>query len=104
MNKALVALLFGGLLVPTTAVMASTGEELFKAKACVACHSVDKKLVGPAFHDVAAKYGAQGDGVAHITNSIKTGSKGNWGPIPMPPNAVSPEEAKTLAEWIVTLK
>nr|P00103.1 RecName: Full=Cytochrome c-551; AltName: Full=Cytochrome C8; AltName: Full=Cytochrome c551 [Pseudomonas denitrificans (nom. rej.)]pir/CCPS5D/ cytochrome c551 - Pseudomonas sp [Pseudomonas sp.]prf//732191B cytochrome c551 [Pseudomonas denitrificans (nom. rej.)] len=82
----------------------STGEELFKAKACVACHSVDKKLVGPAFHDVAAKYGAQGDGVAHITNSIKTGSKGNWGPIPMPPNAVSPEEAKTLAEWIVTLK
>lgn len=103
MNKALVALLFGGLLVQTTA-MASTGEELFKAKACVACHSVDKKLVGPAFHDVAAKYGAQADGVAHITNSIKTGSKGNWGPIPMPANAVSPEEAKTLAEWIVTLK
>ncbi|KJJ98745.1 cytochrome C biogenesis protein CcsA [Pseudomonas sp. 21] len=103
MHKALVALLFGGLLVQTTA-MASTGEELFKAKACVACHSVDKKLVGPAFHDVAAKYGPQADGVAHITNSIKTGSKGNWGPIPMPANAVSPEEAKTLAEWIVTLK
>lgn len=103
MNKALVALLFGGMLVQTTA-MASTGEELFKAKACVACHSVDKKLVGPAYRDVAAKYGAQADGVTQIANSIATGSKGKWGPIPMPANAVSPEEAKTLAEWIVTLK
>ncbi|MBD9502659.1 c-type cytochrome [Pseudomonas sp. BGr12] len=101
MNKALVALLFGGLLAQTTA-MASTGEELFKAKACVACHAVNKSVVGPAFKEVAAKYGA--DGVAHISNSIKTGSKGNWGPIPMPANAVSPEEAQTLAEWIVTLK
>ncbi|MFJ3051115.1 c-type cytochrome [Pseudomonas nitroreducens] len=101
MNKALVALLFGGLLVQTTA-MASTGEELFKAKACVACHAVNKTVVGPAFKEVAAKYGA--DGVAHISNSIKTGSKGVWGPIPMPANAVSPDEAKTLAEWIVNLK
>ncbi|NNN23520.1 c-type cytochrome [Pseudomonas nitroreducens] len=101
MNKALVALLFGGLLVQTTA-MASTGEELFKAKACVACHAVNKTVVGPAFREVAAKYGA--DGVAHISNSIKTGSKGVWGPIPMPGNAVSPDEAKALAEWIVTLK
>jgi cytochrome c len=101
MNKALVALLFGGLLIQTTA-MASTGEELFKTKACVACHAVNKSLVGPAFRDVAAKYGA--DGVEHIGNSIKTGSKGIWGPIPMPANAVSPDEAKTLAEWIVTLK
>ena len=103
MNKSLVALLFGGMLVQTTA-MASTGEELFKAKVCVACHSIDKKLVGPAFHDVAAKYGSQADGIAHITKSITTGSKDNWGPIPMPANAVTPEEAKTLAEWIVTLK
>ncbi|MFS2125347.1 c-type cytochrome [Pseudomonas sp. Pseusp97] len=101
MNKALVALLFGGLLVQTSA-MASTGEELFKAKACVACHAVNKSVVGPAFKEVAAKYGAEG--VAHISNSIKTGSKGVWGPIPMPANAVSPDEAKTLAEWIVTLK
>ncbi|MDF3867171.1 c-type cytochrome [Pseudomonas denitrificans (nom. rej.)] len=101
MNKALVALLCGGFLVQTTA-MASTGEELFKAKACVACHAVNKSVVGPAFKEVAAKYGA--DGVAHISNSIKTGSKGVWGPIPMPANAVSPDEAKILAEWIVTLK
>ena len=101
MNKALVVLLCGGLLMQTTA-MASTGEELFKAKACVACHAVNKTLVGPAFKDVAAKYGAEG--VAHISQSIKSGSKGVWGPIPMPANAISPEEARTLAEWIVTLK
>lgn len=103
MNKALIALLLGGLLVQTSA-MASSAEELFKAKACVACHSVDKKLVGPAFHDVAAKYGAQSEGVAHIQQSIQKGSKNVWGPIPMPANAVSEEEAKTLAEWIASLK
>ncbi|MBB4866498.1 cytochrome c [Pseudomonas nitritireducens] len=102
MNKALVALLLGGMLVQTTA-LASSAEELFKAKACVACHAVDKKLVGPAFHEVAAKYGAEG--AAHIQHSILTGSKDVWGPIPMPANrTVSEEEAKTLAEWIVTLK
>ncbi len=101
MNKVMVALLLGGTLIQTTA-MASSGEELFKAKACVACHALDKKLVGPAFKDVATKYGA--DGVERISQSILKGSKGAWGPIPMPANAVTPEEAKTIAEWIVTLK
>ncbi|KAF1050615.1 MAG: Cytochrome c-551 [Stenotrophomonas maltophilia] len=103
MNKTLLALLLGGLLAQSTAI-ASTAEELFKAKACVACHAVDHKLIGPAFHDVGAKYAAQPDGTAHIANSIRTGSTNNWGPMPMPPNAVSEEEAQTLAEWIVTLK
>lgn len=101
MNKVLTTLLLGGMLIQTP-VMASSGDELFKTKACVACHAVDKKLVGPALHDVAAKYGT--DGAAHISQSILTGSKGVWGPIPMPANAVTPEEAKTIAEWIVTLQ
>ena len=76
------------------------GEALFSAKACVACHSVDNKVVGPAMKEVAAKYA--GD-AAHIASSIKNGSTGNWGPIPMPPNAVSDEEAAQLAEWILSL-
>lgn len=76
------------------------GEALFSAKACVACHSVDNKVVGPALKEVAAKYA--GD-AAHIASSIKNGSTGNWGPIPMPPNAVSDEEAAQLAEWILSL-
>ncbi|MDX9686474.1 c-type cytochrome [Halopseudomonas formosensis] len=76
------------------------GEALFSAKACVACHSVDNKVVGPALKEVAAKYA--GD-AAHIASSIKNGSTGNWGPIPMPPNAVNDEEAAQLAEWILSL-
>lgn len=78
----------------------SEGEALFSAKACVACHSVDNKLVGPALKEVAAKYAGDAD---HIIASIKNGSSGNWGPIPMPPNAVNDEEAAALAEWILSL-
>ncbi|CAD5107158.1 c-type cytochrome [Zestomonas carbonaria] len=104
MEKKLVALLmFGGLLVHST-TFAAGGEELFKAKACVACHNLNMKLVGPAFQDVAGKYAGQADAVDHLATSIKKGSQGIWGPIPMPPNAVTEEEAKTIAEWIVTLK
>lgn len=78
----------------------SEGEALFSAKACVACHSVDNKVVGPALKEVAAKYAGDAD---HIIASIKNGSQGNWGPIPMPPNAVNDEEAAALAEWILSL-
>ncbi|WP_407925974.1 c-type cytochrome [Halopseudomonas xiamenensis] len=78
----------------------SEGEALFSAKACVACHSVDNKVVGPAMKEVAAKYAGDAD---HIAASIKNGSSGNWGPIPMPPNAVNDEEAAALAEWILSL-
>ena len=76
------------------------GEALFSAKVCVACHTVDSQLVGPAMKEVAAKYAGDAD---HIANSIKNGSSGNWGAIPMPPNAVSDEEAGQLAEWILSL-
>ncbi|MFA5678393.1 MAG: c-type cytochrome [Pseudomonas sp.] len=76
------------------------GEALFSAKVCVACHSIDNKVVGPAMREVAAQYA--GD-AAHIEASIKNGSTGVWGPIPMPPNAVNDEEAAQLAEWILSL-
>lgn len=85
-------------------VSAATGEELMRAKACVACHSVDRKMVGPAYQDVAAKRGAEADGLTTLINNIKNGSAGVYGPIPMPPNAVTDEEAKILAEWIMSLK
>lgn len=103
MNKALLAVLFGGLVFQATA-MASPGEDLFKSKPCVGCHTVDSKLVGPALKEVGAKYAAQKDGVDQIVKSITTGSKGKWGQMQMPPNNVTPDEAKALAEWIVTLK
>lgn len=75
-----------------------------KAKNCMACHAIDKKLVGPAYKDVAAKYAGQ-DVVAHLAEKVQKGGSGVWGPVPMPPNPqVSAEEAKTLVEWVLSLK
>lgn len=77
-----------------------TGQDLFNSKGCMACHSVDVKIVGPAFKEVAAK----GTSSATLASHIKNGSVGQWGPIPMPPNNVTEDEANTLAEWILSLK
>jgi cytochrome c len=76
---------------------------LAKAKGCTACHDVGKKVVGPGYNDVAKKYKAAADGQATMVGSILKGSQGKWGPIPMPPNKVTEEEAKKLAAWILTL-
>lgn len=73
---------------------------LANAKACLACHSVDNKLVGPAYKEIAAK----GEGVEVLAASIKNGSSGKWGPVPMPGNHVTDEEAALLAAWIASLK
>ena len=75
-----------------------------KAKNCIARHTVAKKTVGPAFKDVAAKYAGDGGAATKLADSIKNGSKGSWGPVPMPPNQVSEDEAQKLAEWVLTLK
>jgi cytochrome c len=82
---------------------AMADEALAKAKGCMACHDVKKKVVGPAYSDVAKKYKAEKDGQATMVGSILKGSQGKWGPIPMPPNKVSDEEAKQLAAWIQSL-
>ena len=71
---------------------------------CLACHSVDKKLVGPAFKDVAAKYKGQGDAVAKLSDKVRKGGSGVWGPIPMPPNPVdkiSDADLKDVIGWIL---
>jgi cytochrome c len=84
---------------------AKAAEELMKKHACVACHSIDKKLVGPAYKDVAAKYRGQKDVVPKLVEKVKKGGSGVWGPVPMPPNPnVSDADAKALVEWILTLK
>jgi len=77
--------------------------ELAGSKACMACHAVDKKLVGPAFKDVAAKYKGSKDSEKQLVQSILQGSSGKWGPIPMPANRVSEAEAGTLAKWVLSL-
>lgn len=82
---------------------AHANTELAASKACMACHSVDKKLVGPAFKDVAAKYKGNKDATAQLAGSILKGSSGKWGPVPMPANRVTDAEADTLAKWVLTL-
>ena len=76
--------------------------QLAQKNACMACHAVDKKLVGPAYQEVAKKYAGQADAVAKVTESIKKGGSGKWGPVPMPAQAaLSDADAKTLATWVL---
>lgn len=74
-----------------------------KAKNCTACHAVDKKLIGPSFKDIAAKYKDDGGAVAVLVGKVQGGGSGVWGQIPMPANPqVNGDEAKALVEWILT--
>ena len=79
--------------------------DLAQKKNCMACHATDKKLVGPAYKDVAAKYAGQKDAVDKLAEKVMKGGSGVWGPVPMPANPqVTAAEAKQLAQWILTLK
>lgn len=89
----------------TAAAPAMADLALAKSKNCMACHAVDKKLVGPAFKDVAAKYAGQKDATEKLAAKIIKGGGGVWGPVPMPANAaVSEADAKTLAAWVLAQK
>ena len=90
-------------LIGSSSVMAN--EELAKQKACLACHQVATKLVGPAYKDVAAKYKDDKGAEAKLAAKIRAGGVGVWGQVPMPANpAVNEAEAKTLAKWILAMK
>ena len=89
-------------LAALTASSAYANLDLAKKNACTACHAVDKKLVGPAYQDVAKKYSGQKDAVAAVAKNIKAGGSGKWGPVPMPAQAaLSEADANTLATWIL---
>ena len=78
---------------------------LATAKNCMACHAIDKKLVGPSYKDVAAKYAGQKDAAEKLAGKVIKGGSGVWGPVPMPANAqVSAEEAKKLVAWVLATK
>ena len=80
---------------PTAAGKAALA--LLQKNGCTVCHGIDKKIVGPAFQDVAKKYPGQAD---YLAGKIKSGGSGIWGPIPMPPQTLSEAEAKTIATWL----
>ena len=84
---------------------AAANEELAKKHACLACHAVDKKLVGPSYKEIAAKYRSDSGAEAKLADKVKKGSQGTWGQVPMPPNAnVKDEDVKTLVKWILATK
>jgi cytochrome c len=92
-------------LMSATAAFADAGADLAKAKNCLACHAVDKKVVGPAYKDVAAKYKGDKSAEAKLIEKVQKGGVGAWGQIPMPPNPqVNPAEAKTLVAWVLSQK
>jgi cytochrome c len=98
--KTLVILLAAGLAGPAFAQA-----DLAQKKNCMACHAVDKKVLGPSYKDVAAKYAGQKDAVDKLAVKVMKGGVGAWGNIPMPANPqVTEAEAKQLVGWIMTLK
>jgi len=79
--------------------------ELAQKKNCLACHAVDKKVIGPAYKEVSAKYAGQKDAADKLAQKILKGGSGVWGAVPMPANPqVSEAEAKQLAAWVLTIK
>ncbi|MES2353290.1 MAG: c-type cytochrome [Pseudomonadota bacterium] len=105
MNKSLLigaactGLLFAG------AANAGLELELAQKNNCLACHSVESKVVGPAYKDIAAKYKGDKTAEAKLITKVKKGGAGVWGEVPMPPNTtVKDEDVKTLVKWILSLK
>ena len=84
---------------------AMANSDLAKSKNCMACHSVDAKLVGPAFKDVAKKYAGDKTAEAKLVTKVLKGGSGVWGAIPMPANPqVSEAEARVLVKWVMASK
>ncbi len=103
MKRALFALIAASTVV--VAAPAFADQALATAKNCMACHAVDKKLVGPSYKDVAAKYAGQAGAADKLAQKIIKGGSGVWGPVPMPANAqVNEADAKKLAAWVLTAK
>lgn len=101
MNKTLIALL--ALCLPAASVLAADEQKLAQESGCLACHAIDKKLLGPAFKEVAAKYKGDAGAEAKLVEKVKKGGAGVWGQIPMPPNSpkVSDANIETLVKWVL---
>ena len=84
---------------------AQNADELLKKHGCTACHAIDKKVVGPAYNDVSAKYKGDAKAATMLFDSVKKGSSGKWGQIPMPPNAAVPDaDVKAMVAHVLALK
>lgn len=93
------------LLVAAQVNAADAGQALAQKSGCLACHSVDKKVLGPAFKDVAAKYKGDKTAEAKLVEKVKKGGSGTWGPMPMPANSPQVKDAdiQTIVHWVLSL-
>ena len=98
--------LAGSLAISASAQAESApGLTLAQQQNCMSCHSVNRPFMGPALHEVAAKYASRADAEAYLAHKIIDGSTGVWGQVPMPANTqLTPDQAAVLASWILTLK
>mgnify|MGYP001176766663 CR=1 FL=1 len=104
--RVLLSVLIAGLLgIAAQTAIAADASALAQKGGCLACHSADKKILGPSYKDVAAKYKGQKDAEEMLIKKVKAGGSGVWGPMPMPPNAgkLSNDEFKTVVDWILSL-
>ncbi len=98
-------LILSAAVVSMSALPAWASADMAQKKNCMACHAADKKLIGPSYKDVAAKYSGQKDASDKLAQKILKGGSGVWGAVPMPANPqVSEAEAKQLAAWVLTVK
>ena len=97
--------ILSALAIAVAALPALANEELASKSGCLACHGIDKKIVGPSYKEVAAKYKSDKDASAKLFKKVKEGGMGVWGQIPMPPNAtVKDDDIKTLVKWVLSQK
>jgi cytochrome c len=103
MTRVVAALAAVGAVLFSTVALAQ--QELAKQKNCLACHAIDKKLVGPAYKDIAKKYENDKDAVNRLAKKVREGGVGVWGQIPMPANPqVNEAESIQLVKWVLSLK
>ena len=105
MMKKIAAVLAAATLIAAGSAVADELEDMMKKNGCNACHAEDKKIIGPSYKDVSAKYKGDATAVAKLSDKVKKGGSGVWGPIPMPPNtAVKDPDVKKMVELILALK
>ena len=93
---------FAGLVTAAWADDAPRGQMIARANACMGCHAVDRKVVGPSFQQIAAKYKGDAQAPAKLVNKVKDGGSGVWGVLPMPPHpAMSDADIRTVVDWVL---
>lgn len=105
MKAFLMAIAAAGSLMVAAQASADANSDLAQKSGCMACHGVDKKIMGPAFKDVAAKYKGNKEAEAKLVAKVKAGGSGVWGPMPMPANSprISDADITTMVKWILTM-